>query len=240
MADEETTSVTEEAVAQPTETEQTQDVQKEEVQEEKPSPRSDVEYNWREARRKMDTLEQRNYELEAKLNQLSSANKPPPEEDDISKLNDDDIVTAKQARNLAQRMAKQVAEETIRNREAQTLDERLQAKFPDFTQVVNKENIDLFRMQEPDLANALYAMQNSPYEQATAAYKMLKKYGLGETTEMTINKKKALENSKKPVSVQTVTKSSSAIGNAHLFENGLTPELQAHLRKEMAESRKKL
>jgi hypothetical protein len=238
MPDDENSSV-EEAVAQPTESEQVQDSPKETPQEEKQSSRGDVDYNWREARRKMDTLEQRNYELEAKLNHLSNSQKP-PEEDELARLADDDIVTAKQARQLAQRMAKQVAEQTIREREAQTIDERLTNKYSDYAQVVTKENIDLLQQQEPELTKSLYALQSDPYSQAIAAYKMLKKYGLGEQNEMAANKKKAMENSKKPVSVQTVTKSSSAIGNAHLFENGLTPELKAQLRKEMADAAKKL
>jgi hypothetical protein len=239
MPDEETTSVTTEEVAQPTESEQTQDVQKE-TPVEKPSPISDVDHNWREARRKMDTLEQQNYELKASLEQIKASQKPNAEEDVLSKLNDDDIITAKQARSLAMKMARQVAEQTVREREAQTLDERLMTKFPDYQEVVSKENIDLLQQQEPELAKSLYALQQDPYSQGIAAYKMLKKLGLGDTSEMAVNKKKALENSKKPVSVQSVTKSSSAIGNVHLFENGLTPELKKQLWKETQECAKRL
>ena len=238
MTDEENPSV-EEAVAQPTETEQTQDVQEATPQEEKQSARGDVDYNWREARRKMETLEQRNYELESRLNQLSDPK--PPQEDDISRLADDDIVTAKQARHLATKMAREVAEQTIREREAQTLDDRLMTKFPDFKDVVNRDNLDILQQQEPELAMSLYGLQNKPYEQAVAAYKMLKKQGLGESNEMSTNKKKALENSKKPVPVLSVTKSSSAISNAHAFEDGrLTSEMKARLRKEMDECRKQM
>jgi mannosyltransferase OCH1-like enzyme len=183
MTEEEISSV-DQAVAQAAESEQTQDVQTAETPVEQPSTRGDVEYNWKEARRKMDTLEQRNYELEAKLNQITANQKPHNEDDELSRLQDDDIITAKQARNLAMKLAKQVSEQAIREREAQTVDDRLMSKFPDYQQVVSKENIDLLQQQEPELARSLYALQNDPLSQGIAAYKMLKKLGLGDSTGM--------------------------------------------------------
>ena len=159
------------------------------------------------------------------------------EEDDLAKLADDDIVTAKQARSLAQKMARQVADEAIKAREATTVDERVKNRFSDFDDVVTKENIDLLKQQDPELAQSLYALAHDPYAQAVAAYKLLKRTGIGDMAKNQPSKAKALENSKKPVSVQSVTKS-SAIGNAHSFENGLTPELRKQLQKEMDEARK--
>jgi hypothetical protein len=238
MSEEENPSV-EQAVAQATESEIQQDDSQAEVQQIQDQKReSDQDYNWREARRKMDILEQKNRELQERVNNLSSP-KSSVEDDDLSKLADDDIVTAKQARNLAQKMARQTAEEVIRSREAATLDERLSLKFPDFNQVCTKENIEIFKQNEPELAMSLAALANDPYAQATAAYKLLKKHGLGTSENMSKNKQKAEENSKKPVSVQSVTKQNSAIGNAHAFENGLTPELRKQLWKEMQEAAKR-
>ena len=238
MTDEDNTSVIE-AVAQPTDSEMKQDEPEATTQPSQESKReSDQDYNWREARRKMDALEQKNQELQERINNLSSP-KAQVEDDDLSKLADDDIVTAKQARNLAQKMARQTAEEVVRKREAATLDERLSLKYPDFDQVVTKENIEIFKQNEPELAMSLMALANDPYAQATAAYKLLKKHGLGISENMSKNKQKAEENSRKPVSVQSVTKQNSAIGNAHAFENGLTPELRKQLWKEMQEASKR-
>jgi len=235
MTDEENQSVNE-AVAQPVESETTQDVQKEEVQ---PSPepkRGDQEHNWNEARRKRDELEHEIFELRSKVSRLET--QKPSEDDDLSKLADDDIVTAKQAKNLATKMARQVADEVVRRRESETLEERIKLKYSDFDQVVTKENIEIFKQNEPELAMSLAALASDPYSQATAAYKLLKKHGLGTSEDMSKNKQKAEENSKKPVSVQSVTKQNSAIGNAHAFENGLTPELRKQLWKEMQEASK--
>jgi hypothetical protein len=84
---------------------------------------------------------------------------------------------------------------------------------------------------------SLYALAQDPYAQAVAAYKMLKKQGIGDMARLQPQKAKALENSRKPVSVQTVTKS-SAIGEVHKFDNGLTPELRKELWKEMQQAMK--
>lgn len=234
MTEEENQSVTE-GVAQPTESEQQQDVRQEAVQEPQGRPISDQEYNWAETRRKMQELERKAHDQEELIARMQQQQAQPIEEDDLAKLSDDDIVTAKQARALAQRMARQVAEDAIREREASTVDERLKNRFPDYENVVTRENIDLLKTQDPELAQSLYALAHDPYAQAVAAYKLLKRTGIGDMAKNQPSKAKALENSKKPVSVQSVTKS-SAIGEVHKFENGLTPELRKQLYKEMQDS----
>ena len=75
---------------------------------------------------------------------------------------------------------------------------------------------------------------------AAGAYKLLKNTGYGapvKSAAPTLEKKKALENSQKPLSVNTVTKQ-SAIGNAHAFENGLTPDLKKQLWADMQKAMK--
>lgn len=236
MTDEETQSVTEE-VAPPQEPEPQQDDPKEEVQPTPEPKRGDQEYNWRETRRKLEAMESQNRELKDKIDRMSGPQKN--EDDDLAKLADDDIVTAKQARSLAAKMARQVADEVVRQREVSTLDERLKTKFPDFDSIVTRENIETLKQNEPELAMSLNAISHDPYAQATAAYKILKKHGFGVSEDVVKNKARAEANSKKPVSVQTVTKQSSAIGNAYQFENGLTPELKKQLWKDMQDCAKR-
>lgn len=237
MAEEENAGVTQEEVAQPPESEQ-QDVQQEEVQATPQRPISDEEHNWKEARRKMQELERRSEEQDELIRRLQSQRTSPPSEDDLSKLSDDDIVTAKQARSLAEKMARQVAEETIRQREASTVDERLKARFPDYESVVTQENVEILKQQDPELAMSLYALAQDPYAQAVAAYKMLKRQVGTDMAKQHPSKAKALENAKKPVSVQAVGKN-SAIGNVSRFENGLTPELRKELYQEMQQAIKR-
>lgn len=231
MTVEENKSV-EEEVAQPLETEQ-QDVLQEEPKQPQESLISDQEHNWREARRKMQELERRAEEQEELIARLQNQ-AVDTQEDDLAKLSDDDIITAKQARSLAQRMAREVAQEAIRERENATAEERLKAKYPDYDDVVTKENIDLLKQQDPELAMSLYGLAHDPYNQAVAAYKMLKKTGIGDMAKNQPQKAKVIENSRKPVSVQTVTRS-SAIGNAAQFGT-MTPELRKQLQKEMEEA----
>lgn len=196
----------------------------------------DQDRNWKEARRKMQELERKSKEQEELIQRLT-APKVEKEDDDLDKIGDEDIVTKAQARKLASRMAEEIAQKVIKQREASTVDERLQIKYPDFAQVVTKENIELLKETEPELAESL-GYNPDPYKQGIAAYKLLKKAGLeGNPKGSLPEKQKAVQNGQKPVSVNAVTKQ-SAIGNAHLFENGLTKELKSSLWKEMQQAAK--
>lgn len=217
------------------------DANEAEVQQVEESPqqkrsRNNDEYNWAEANRKMQELVSKNRDMEHQLSKLS--NPPKPQEiDEIDKLADDDIITKAQARKMAERMARDIAKEAIREREAATVEDRLSSKFPDFADVVSRENIELLRQTEPELAMSL-SHNPDPYAVGVAAYKLIKKLSIGDQQMPSREKEKAIKNAAKPVSVNSVTKA-SAIGNAHLFENGLTPELKKQLFKEMEEARKR-
>lgn len=213
-------SLPEESESQESASEKTQDKQ-----------RNDAEYNWAEARRKMKDLERQNQEMQDQLRSFKSSQTPPKEEEE-EKFAEDDILTYAQAEKLAEKKARKIAEEVIRQREASTVDERLSLKHSDFSSVVTRENIELLKETEPELASSLYHIPD-PYQQGVAAYKLLKKLGIGESKNSP-DRERAIANSKKPVSVNAVSKS-SAIGNAHLFENGLTPELKKKLYEEMRE-----
>ncbi len=234
MPDEEIKSVEEpkaqSEIAQSTESEETHDVRQEEANEAEQRKRNDVEYNWNEARRKMQELERRSQEQEELIARLSR--KDAPVDDDLEKLSDDDIITVAQHKKMSAKIAKQVAEEVIKQREAATMEERLINKYPDYEQVVTAENIELLKRTEPELALSLHSLSNDPYAQAVAAYKLMKKTGTGQPKVVSNERKKALENVQKPVSVQSVAKQ-SGIENAHTFEGGLTPELKKQLYAEM-------
>jgi len=236
MPEEEKESVEAEASAAPlaTETEAVQDERPKEDQEAERRKRNDAEYNWAEARRQMRDKDQQIDELRKQLshNQPKAA----PEEDELGKLAEDDIITVSQARKLAAKMAKQTAEEVLRQREAATIEDRLKLHYPDYAEVLSNENIELLKQTEPELAMSISHIPD-PYNQAVAAYKLLKKVNPKKVDSNALEKKKAMENSQKPVSVQAVTKQ-SAIGNAHVFENGLTKELKDQYWKEMQQAMK--
>jgi len=236
MSEEEQMSVeeTQQATAQATESTEHNDVSQEAQQAEQ-RKRNDAEYNWAEMRRKMQEKDQQIDELKKQFSEISNRTPTSEEEDELAKLAEDDILTVAQAKKLAQKMARNVAEDVIKKREAATVEERIQLKFPDYAEIVSKENIELLKQTEPELAQSLYHMPD-PYQQAIAAYKLLKRIAKKDEAP-SLQKRKAEENSQKPLSVNAVTKQ-SAIGNAHLFENGLTKELKTQLWKEMQEAMK--
>lgn len=236
MSEEENKSVeavVSEAVAQAEESTDAQEAVQETPEQRR--QRNDAEYNWAEMRRHMREKER---EIEELKNQFSSLNKKAqPEEDELGKLAEDDILTVAQAKKLATKLARQTAEALLKEREASTVDERLQIKYPDFMSTVTKENIELLKETKPQLAKSLLKFADDPFQQSELAYEYIKTFVPQRDESMNKDKKKALDNAKKPVSVQSVGKT-SAIGQVHQFENGLTPELKAQLYKEMQQIRK--
>lgn len=198
--------------------------------------RNDQEYNWAEARKKMQELDRQNKELAEKVSQMQKPASQPEEE--ASPMGKDDIVTYSQMEKLIEKKAAKIAENILRQREAATVDERLSLKFSDYADVVSKENIELLKQEEPELALSIWKLQDDPYAQGIAAYKLMKKLGISDKETPQPDKERAVKNAQKPLSVNAVTKQ-SALGNAHLFENGLTKELKSQLYKEMREAAKR-
>ena len=115
------------------------DVSKED-QEVEQRKRNDAEYNWAEMRRQMREKDQQIEELGRQFSEISKRNPPKEEIDELANLAEDDILTVAQARKLATKMARSVAEDVIKEREAATVDERVQLKFSDYAEIVTKEN----------------------------------------------------------------------------------------------------
>lgn len=192
--------------------------------------RNDLEYNWAEARR---GLAERDKEIKDLRDQLESFIQSQNKE---TQLNDDDLLTAKDGRNVFRKEASEIVKQAIKQYEASTLEERLTQKYPDFNEIVTSKNIEFLKETEPELAMSLAFLKDDPKSQSIAAYKLLKKLGIG-TNNSSPEKEKALKNAQKPLSVNAVTRQ-SAIGNAHIFENGLTQELKSQLWKEMQDCMK--
>jgi len=204
----------------------------------------DVEHNWTEARRKMQELDRQIRERDdyiSKLHQQHTPKQSTPEVDELDRLGDDDIITKAVAKKIAMKMAKEAAIEAIREREAETVEDRIKSKYPDFDDIVTQENIDFLKQKKPALASSL-AHNPDPYAQAEALYDTLKMMGVNVGSQVAkttlADKERAIKNSQKPQSVNAVAKQ-SALGNAHMFENGLTPELKKQLYKEMQDAAKR-
>jgi hypothetical protein len=229
LTDEETQVVEQEApVTDQTTESEDQQTERQEEQKEQAPVRKDAEYNWSEARRKMQELERRTREQQEVIDRLSQGQQK-SDDDEIANLSNDDILTVAQARKMQAAREKQAQIEFMKLK-----NETLQLRYPDMEQVLSQENIANFEQQEPELAETLVALSGDPLKMKVAAYKLIKKT-IKQDAPPSVEKKKAEANSKKPVSVQSVTKS-SPIGNAHLFENGLTPELRKQMWAEMQQA----
>ena len=237
MSEEENTNVETEMVQEVVQPEESTDSQQpeQETQQERQA-RNDAEYNWAEMRKQM---RQKDLEIAELRDQFSSINKKhaPPEEDEFARLAEDDILTVAQAKKLATKLARQTAETVLRERDASTVDERMQFKFPDYSSTVTRENIELLNELKPEVAESLTLLKDDPFRQAKLAYEYIKAFVPQRDESMNKDKRKAEVNSKKPLSVQAVGKT-SVIGQVGQFENGLTPEMKAQYWKEMQQIKK--
>ena len=234
--------------------EQQQDI-KNEVAEEKTQPKkNDKEYNFAELRRQKDDFERRFYEeqrrsteileLTKRLQGTQNQEQRDLLEEELSKLSPEDLATVGNAEKIYAKHHKPTKKK-IDEMEAkvaqleQALDEqRFRAKFPDLDDVITSENIELLKNEDPDIADMLSKMPQGSKEQVTMAYKYIKRI-LPEKVADNGEKKKAIENSKKPVSIQALAKQ-SPIGIANAFADGsLTKETKAAYYKEMQDAIKR-
>lgn len=216
--------VVEQAVDQAPESEDVQPERQPEQEQEAPR-RRDVDYNWGEARRNLQEKDRLIREQQETISRLSHGTKS---KDEDLELSNDDILTVGQAKKLEQIRDKKREAEYQRQKQ-----EILQLKYPDIEQVLTPENIAFFEQTEPELAETLCGI-GDPIKMKAAAYRLIKKT-IKHDAPPSAEKRKAELNVKKPVSVQSISKG-SAIGNAHLFENGLTPELRKQMWKETQEA----
>jgi len=204
--------------------------QVEETQQQDAPQEDPQERNWREARQALKELRRQNDELRQQIGQMQS-----PKVDD----SDEEESTDKDEWVTEGRLHKKLSalEQKIKQREAETVIDRLRGKYADFDDVVSEENIAYLKQHDPELAEGIAALKHDPYRQGLAAYKTLKRTDYFMNRQSVADKAKVAENSKKPVSVQAVRKA-GALAEANRFDRGLTPELRKTLWQEMQEARK--
>lgn len=227
MSEFETQSV-EEEVAQPQDQGIDQGQTDQEPASNQEQSKKSADYNWKEMRKAMAEKDRQMDELKRRLDSLVT---PSQEEEDIS---DEDIPSYKHVRRSTEKTEKRLTGR-IAELEQQLIEQKINAQFPDYKAVVNQDSIDQLKQIEPELAYAL-SKNDNPYSQAVAAYKAIKALGISSPQE-SVEKRRALENSKKPLSAQAVPKPSSPISAAGMSQSGfLTNELKAQMWKEMRDA----
>lgn len=219
MTEEETKSVTPQEAAAPEVNSQSQESHEaSQVASESQEKENSKEYNFSRLRKKNEELERQIYELR---DSFERKNAPVPEPDELDSLGEDDIVTMKQARRLAERQAEAIIEKKLKEKETAALPDKTRTQFNDYDQVMTLENVKKFEQEEPGLAAACAKAPN-PWE---ATYKMLKKFVLPQS-EVKSNKleEKMKDNMSKPVSSNALGRN-SPLNNANVWAEASKDEL---------------
>lgn len=164
----------------------------------------------------------------------------PHDTDDSDNLgiNDDDLVEGKHLGKVAKKMRelqKQLKQYEKQSSMAAT-EAKLKAQYPDFDQVLSRDNIETFRYAYPELAATVDSTQDV-YTKAVSAYTLIKKFGVYAPQ---AERERVAKNIAKPRPLSTVApqQGDSPVSRANAFANGLTKDLQEQMWKEMRDARK--
>lgn len=208
-----------------------------------PEPQeSEQAKNFRQLRQKAEKAERERDELLRKMSEMEQQRvQPKVEEDDEINLAPDDLAEGKHLSKVGRKIKK--LEEQLRKYEQQSseisVEAKIKAQYPDFDKVVSQETLNTLKDEYPELFSTLH---NSPdlYSKAISAYTLIKKFGLSKEAAYQADIDRAQKNVAKPRPLASVAPQhgDGPLSKANAFANGLTPELQQALYKEMMDVRK--
>lgn len=188
------------------------------AQEERQERESRNTINIRMLREEKERYQRERDEYYRRLQELESKKQAQEEK---SPYDDSDLVEYRTVKEETNKIRREMA--------AEMAEWRLKTQFPDLSEVLNNENIQLLNTLEPELAESIAQNQN-PYNKAVAAYKAIKRLTAGEPVEKT----RAQQNSVKPRAAQSVApQSESPLAKANAYGNTLNDESRDMIWKEM-------
>lgn len=199
--------------------------------------------SFRELKAKALRAERERDELLRKLQESQQQSKVESLDEDLSvNIAPDEIAEGKHLSKVQKkisRLEQQLKESERRNQEI-ALEMRLRNQYADFDTVVNADNISLLKDLDPESAMIVDAIPNL-YTKAVAAYKAIKNITVRQQKEdlYAADKEKAQRNSSKPRPAVAISPQAAEnpLSQVNAFSNGLTPELEKQLRKEMEDAR---
>lgn len=206
--------------------------------------------NFKRLREKNEELERRLWEMEERIKGNNSPKEIEPQEDQDSLENldiaDSDLAEGRHLKKQAAKIkdlrksVKDLNEAIRKNKEEQEkllVETKLRSTYPDIFSVVNEDNLKELREQEPEIVRSLLT-SNDIYAQHVTAYKLIKKYGIGNQDPYINDKIRAQKNLSKPRTAASISprQGESPLAEADRFQNGLTPDLQRQLYKEMEDA----
>lgn len=206
------------------------------------------EKNWKAMREKLAQIERERDEaryIADEYRRSAQPKQPEPqeeEEEDDFRISDDDVAEGKHISYLNKQLkalrkeqkAFKKEQEAFRQETYQTTTEtRLKARFNDFDQVVNSDNIARLKQEYPELAKSLNETKDL-YAKAVSAYTMIQKL-LPQDEHAMEAREKLAANRNKPRSTASVAPQhgDTPLSQANRFARGLTPELKEQLYNEM-------
>ena len=206
--------------------------------------KSDAAKNMRALREKSERIERERDEALKKLQELQyGKHHSHDHDDDEIKIGPDELAEGKHVTQVDRKIKKleQQLQSYQQSTNATTAEARLKAQYPDFDRVVSKDNIDLLKETEPEIAYTINASSDI-YSKAVSAYKMIKKLGIYQEDPYIKDRERAEHNAAKPRPLASVSpqQGDSPLSKANAFANGLTDDLKKQLYKEMVEARRSM
>lgn len=204
---------------------QPQDEAHEQKAQEAPPAESKQDRNWREMRKKLESYERELAELKEKQ---------PKQDEDESDINlaDDDIVTVKDVKKLATKLAKNLYEQEKKKVEAETAEDRLRSKYSDFDDVVTEDNVKKLLNEEPELAKVLRSTAD-PYAKGVAAYRYIRM--MERANPEAVDRQALRQNLSKPRTTTSIK--DSGLDHVEEFASGrMTAEMRQKLYQEMRDA----
>jgi hypothetical protein len=202
----------------------------------KPTPQE----SWKQLRERAERAERAERELERRLQEVEQRQKElaKPKEPDYE-YGDDDLIEGKHLKKEREAIKKELTSYQQRLEEM-TTETRLKTNYPDFETVVSQDGIEKLRKLYPSIAASINSNPNL-YEKAEAAYAAIKQLGLYENKEFEKDKQKAQANMAKPRALGSISpqQGETPLQKANMFADGLTPDLERKLRKEVEEAIRK-
>jgi hypothetical protein len=192
------------------------------------------------AERERDDMYRRYYEREQSNQTLKQPSIQQTEEDLNFKIADDDLPNGEIV-NKVDKKVKRLEDELRQFQQQSALaatESRIKSQYQDFDKVVSKDNLDLLAYTYPELATTLNSTSDL-YSKAVSAYTMIKNLGIHKEYVPNAESKRIEQNINKPrLSPAVSAQQGSALSKANAFAEGLTPDLQAQLMREMRDSRR--
>lgn len=199
---------------------------------------SSKEINMRNMREKAEQLQRERDEALRKLQELQAAQQPKIESSDEDLIiGQDEIAEGKHLRQISKQIKelKQQLKQSQQQSAEMSVETRLKTRYPDFDSIVSRENIEALRSQYPEIAATINSSPDLE-SKAVSAYTLIKKLGIVQQPDgFEEDRARIIRNAAKPRPVTSVSpqQGDTPLSRANAFANGLTPELQAQLLKEM-------